>query len=419
LTAAPEPDRGNVKLDGLIHDHGPRTGSECRTSVARLTLSAFRCYRYRRLELGPQSVVLTGANGTGKTTILEALSLLAPGRGLRRASLNELKRLDAGGKRGDAVAADGGGWAVAARVRTPAGTFDIGTGPAPAAANAARERRRHVRIDAQPARAQTALAAVLGVSWLTPEMDRLFAEGAAARRRFLDRLVFGLDADHARRVSAYAAALQERARLLRSGSKDAAWLGALEETMAGHAVAVAAARRDLADRLSAEAMRAGAFPGAVLEVAGTVEGWLAENHAALDAERRLREALEQTRAADAELGGASVGPHRSDLVVRHARTGRLARACSTGEQKALLIAVVLAGARLQEAERGAAPLLLLDEVAAHLDVHHRAALFAEVAGIGGQAWYAGTDRSLFAPLAGSAQFVSLGQGPSPGGSAAD
>jgi len=377
--------------------------------VARLTLSAFRCYAYRRLELAPQAVVLTGANGSGKTTILEALSLLAPGRGLRRARLEELKRHEVGEAGASGVA--GGPWAVAARLRTPAGDVDVGTGLFATPSAPGRE-RRHVRIDAQPARAQSALAGIVGVTWLTPEMDRLFAEGASARRRFLDRLVFGLDPEHVRRVNAYETAMQERARLLRQGSADPLWLAALEETMAAHGVAVAAARRDLAERLSTEAAVAGAFPGAELEVAGTVEAWLAENRAALDVEVRLRDALRQARALDAEAGGASIGPHRSDLVVRHAGSGRPARACSTGEQKTLLIAIVLAAARLQQAERGAAPLLLLDEVAAHLDARHRGALFAEVAALGGQAWYAGTDRSVFAPLEGHAQFISLGQGPS-------
>ncbi len=390
------------------------------TSVARLTLSAFRCYVYQRFDVGSESVVLTGANGTGKTTVLEALSLLAPGRGLRRARLDELKRLgvDGGGDaHGASYGAGSGAWAVAAKVRTPSGERDIGTGLDSARASAGRE-RRHVRIDAQPARAHAVLASILTVSWLTPEMDRLFAEGGSARRRFLDRLVFGLDPDHARRVSAYEVAMQERSRLLRSGIGDAGWLTALEETMAAKAVAVAAARRDLAERLSGHTADRGYFAGATLAAVGTVEDWLAENRTALAVECRLREALEQARAVDAEVGGASIGPHRSDLVVRHAETGRLARICSTGEQKTLLIAVVLASARLQKAERGTAPLLLLDEVAAHLDARHRAALFAEVADLGAQAWYAGTDRTVFAPLTGSAQFVSLGQGSSADGTAA-
>ncbi len=396
------------KLDGFAYEQATQPDAGCKVSVARLTLSAFRCYAYRRLDLTPQAVVLTGANGSGKTTILEALSLLAPGRGLRRARLEELKRHEVG--QAGASAVGGGAWAVAARLRTPSGDVDVGTGLF--ATSAAGRERRHVRIDAQPARAQSALAGIVGVTWLTPEMDRLFTEGTSARRRFLDRLVFGLDPEHVRRVNAYETAMQERARLLRQGSADPAWLAALEETMAAHGVAVAAARRDIAERLSAEAAVAGAFPGAELEVAGALEAWLAEDRAALDVEVRLRDALRQARAADAEAGGAGVGPHKSDLVVRHARSGRPARACSTGEQKTLLIAIVLAAARLQQAERGAPPLLLLDEVAAHLDARHRGALFAEVAALGGQAWYAGTDRSVFAPLEGYAQFISLGQGPS-------
>ncbi|MGZ9106349.1 MAG: DNA replication/repair protein RecF, partial [Rhodoplanes sp.] len=378
------------KLDGLIYEHAKRPDVGCRVSVARLTLSAFRCYAYRRLDLEPQTVVLTGPNGSGKTTILEALSLLAPGRGLRRARLDELKREDRGAS-GEGKLPRDGAWAVAARLRTPSGEVDVGTGLIAGSAAGGRE-RRHVRIDAQPARAQSALAAVVGVTWLTPEMDRLFAEGTSARRRFLDRLVFGLDPDHVRRVNAYETAMQERSRLLRQGPADPAWLSALEETMAAHGVAVAAARRDIAERLSIEATHAGAFPGAELDASGTVETWLAENCSALDAECRLREALEQSRPLDAEAGGASVGPHKSNLVVRHALSGRPARACSTGEQKTLLIAIVLASARLQEAERGTAPLLLLDEVAAHLDARHREALFAEAAALRAQAWYAGTDR---------------------------
>ncbi|MBL8658639.1 MAG: DNA replication/repair protein RecF [Rhodospirillales bacterium] len=381
-------------------------------SVARLTLSAFRCYAYRRFEVAPASVVLTGPNGAGKTTVLEALSLLAPGRGLRRARLDELMRVDPAGD-----GTGGGAWAVAAKVRTPSGDTDIGTGLEPGLAGARRE-RRHVRIDAQPARAHASLASILTVSWLTPEMDRLFTEGASARRRFLDRLVFALDPDHARRVSAYESAMQERSRLLRSGAPDAGWLAALEETMAAGAVAVAAARLDLAERLNAHAAAGGFFAGATLAAAGTVEDWLAADRTALAVECRLREALEQARTVDAEAGGASIGPHRSDLVVRHSGSGRPARACSTGEQKMLLIAIVLAGARLQRSERGVAPLLLLDEVAAHLDARHRDALFAEVAALGTQAWYAGTDRTVFAPLAGRAQFISLGQESPAGGIAA-
>jgi DNA replication and repair protein RecF len=368
-------------------------------SVARLTLTDFRCYPRQRLETGPEPVVLTGSNGAGKTTLLEALSLLSPGRGLRRARLDEMGR-----RQGDGPAP---AWAVAARLRTANGTVDVGTGRIAGGSASARDRRQ-VRIDGQPAKSQAALAEVLGMTWVTPDMDRLFLEGTSSRRRFLDRLVFGVDPTHARRVGAYERALQQRARLLRrGGAADRTWLAALEDTMAASGVAVAAARRDVMARLSrVSAEGAGPFPGAVLEARGTVEQWLDEGPA-LSAEERLRAALEESRRADAEAGGAAVGPHKSDLRVRHLATGRSAAACSTGEQKALLIAVVLAGARVQMTEQGSVPVLLLDEVAAHLDARHRAALFDAVAALDAQAWYAGTDIGLFEPLKGRAQFFTV------------
>jgi DNA replication and repair protein RecF len=375
-----------------------RAGARQRVSVARLTLTDFRCYHRERLETGPEPVVLTGSNGAGKTTLLEALSLLSPGRGLRRARLDEM-----GQRQGDAPAP---AWAVAARLRTANGTVDVGTGRVAGGTASARDRRR-VRIDGQPAKTQAALAEILGMTWVTPEMDRLFVEGTSARRRFLDRLVFGVDPTHARRVGAYERALQQRARLLRRGAADPAWLAALEETMATSGVAVAAARRDVTARLSrASAEGAGPFPGAVVEARGMVEQWLDEGPA-LSAEDRLRAALEESRRTDAETGGAAVGPHKSDLRVRHLATGRSAAACSTGEQKALLIAVVLAGARVQMTEQGSVPVLLLDEVAAHLDARHRAALFDAVSALDAQAWYAGTDIGLFEPLKGRAQFFTV------------
>jgi DNA replication and repair protein RecF len=238
-------------------------------------------------------------------------------------------------------------------------------------------------------------------------MDRLFLDGTSARRRFLDRLVFGVDPTHAGRIGAYERALRQRARLLRQGAADPVWLAALEDTMATNGVAVSAARREVTARLSrASAEGASPFPGAVLEARGMVEQWLDEGPA-LSAEDRLRVALDGSRRADAEAGGAAFGPHKSDLRVRHMASGRSAAACSTGEQKALLIAIVLAGARVQMAEQGSVPVLLLDEVAAHLDARHRAALFEAVAALDAQAWYAGTDISVFEPLKGRAQFFAV------------
>jgi DNA replication and repair protein RecF len=290
-------------------------------------------------------------------------------------------------------------------MRCPHGTVDLVTGREAAAASLQRERRL-VKIDGQPVKSQTALVDVLGVTWLTPEMDRLFVEAAATRRRFFDRLVFGLDPGHAERVGAYEKAMRERSRLLRQGPFDAAWLAALEDIMARHGIAMAAGRKDTAERLSAIGSEALApFPGATIEIEG-VERWL-DDEPALAAENRLRAALEASRRIDAETGGAAEGPHKSDLVVRHGTTGRMAGTCSTGEQKALLIAIVLAGARAQAAARRALPLVLLDEIAAHLDRRHRAGLFDLVSAMGAQAWYTGTERSVFQPLAGQAQFLTV------------
>ena len=368
-----------------------------RMAVRRLTLTDFRSYPAARIETDPRPVVLTGPNGAGKTNLLEAVSLLVPGRGLRQARLSDLPRHGAAGP-----------WGVAARLDTPAGPVEIGTGGDPAAPEGTE--RRLVRINGAPARGQAALAAHVSAVWLTPQMDRLFLEGAAGRRRFLDRLVYGFDADHAARVSAYENAMRQRARLLREGPRDPSWLTALEEVMADRGVAVAAARLDLVDRLNAAAAEsAGPFPCGRARAAGTVEDWLVAAPAAA-AEARFRDALLRSRPRDGETGGAAVGPHRSDLEVADRARSMPAAQCSTGEQKALLIALVLAAARLQAAERGAAPLLLFDEVAAHLDAGRRAALFEEICALGAQAWLTGTEPDLFAPLDGRAQFFQVQDG---------
>lgn len=353
-------------------------------------MTRFRCYASVRLMPDARPVVLAGPNGAGKTNLLEAVSLLAPGRGLRRARLAEMDR------HGDA-----GGWGVAATVATPDGDVEIGTG------REAEGERRVVRINGEPARSQTALADFVSALWLTPDMDRLFREGAAARRRFLDRLVFGFDPAHAGRVTAYEQAMRERARLLAEGNRDDTWLSALEDTMAGRGVAIAAARLDMVQRLTrALAAATGPFPGVALTVEGSVEKWLGSGPA-LAAEDRLRDELRDARRHDTQTGTTSAGPHRSDLRARHVTKDMPADYCSTGEQKAMLIAIVLAEARLQAAERGVAPLLLLDEVAAHLDEERRSALFDVICGLPGQTWMTGTDASLFAPLGNRAQRYSV------------
>jgi DNA replication and repair protein RecF len=270
--------------------------------------------------------------------------------------------------------------------------------------------RRIVQIDGEPVRGQARLGERLGVLWLTPSMDRLFVEGPGGRRRFLDRLVLGLDPAHGSRVAAYEQALRERARLLRDGPRDPAWLTALEEVMAGQGVAVAAGRREAVQRLDRACAEAdGAFPRARLTLAGTVEGWLA-TMPALAAEAQFAALLAGNRQSDAETGATLLGPHRSDLHVGLAEKGIAAELASTGEQKALLISILLAHARLQQAVRGEPPLLLLDEVAAHLDASRRAALFDALLRLDGQAWLTGTDAALFAPLRREAQFLSVRDG---------
>ena len=408
-------------------------------AVRRLALTAFRSWRSVRLDVPARTVVLTGPNGAGKTNLLEALSLLAPGRGLRRARMAQLQRQ---GEADDAdsagpAAGPAAGWAVSARLDTPEGPRRAGTGRAPGHASGHASGhgsggtpetgagRRIVRIDGVPAKGQGDLAALGAVSWLTPEMDGLFTGPAAERRRFLDRLVAGFLPGHAAQVAAYEKAMRERNRLLREPGADPAWLDALEAAMAARGVAVAVARADFIARLaSACAGRVSAFPAPDLSLAdaedgaecgaGGVDG---SGGAALQAEDALRARLGASRDADAEAGRALAGPHRVDLAVRFAAAGASgpaadmpAAACSTGEQKALLIALVLAAARLQAVERGAAPLLLLDEVAAHLDRERRAALFDEIEGLGAQAWMTGTDAGLFDALRGRACFVAVENG---------
>lgn len=360
-------------------------------AVTRLTLTDFRSYARLRVDIASTPVVLTGPNGAGKTNVLEALSFLAPGKGLRRAKLTEPNRR-AGG-------VDAGQWAVAATVEARSCAHMIGTGRE---ADATAE-RRSVRVNGGTA-SQKDLSALLSLVWVTPEMDRLFMDGPSARRRFLDRLVFGFDPEHAGRVAAYEHVLRERARLLAEGSTDAAWLDALEDGLARHGIAVAAARAQTVARLDRAAGEGiGPFPAARIAMAGDLDRWL-EDMPALAAEDRLRETLRGARAHDAQAGGAIAGPHRADLAVRFVAKDRPAHECSTGEQKALLLSIILGVARELCHERGEPPVLLLDEVVAHLDGARRAALFDELAVLGVQAWLTGTDDELFAGLRGRAQF---------------
>jgi DNA replication and repair protein RecF len=383
----------------------------CAPAITRLQLQNFRSYDRADLRLdarlGSSIVVLTGPNGAGKTNLLEAISFLAPGRGLRRAPLAEVERING--------AASSSGWAVAATLETAGGPVTVGTGlerPAPGSGSGTGgPERRVLRIDGAPHRSHGALSELLTVAWLTPPMDRLFIEGAAGRRRFFDRLVQGHDSQHAARLGAYEHALRERARLLREGNgrAEASWLEALEDTMARQAVATAAARRALRDQLAqAVALGIGPFPAADLALDGELERAL-ESEPALAVEERFRAILAAQRPLDAETGTTTRGVHRTDLQVRHRAKDAPAARCSTGEQKALLIALQLAHARLLHATTGAAPVLLLDEIAAHLDETRRSALFEELLALSGQAWLTGTDPVLFRALGPAAAWISVAE----------
>ncbi len=362
-------------------------------TLTRLMLRDFRSYPALTLGLGGRVVVLTGENGAGKTNLLEAISLLGPGRGLRGARLADLARAAPEGRLP---------WAAAGRFRGPWGEFDIGTGTP----EGGPIERRGFRLDGQPVRGGADLADRVAAVWLTPQMDRLFQEGAGDRRRFLDRLAWALEPGHARQVAAYEGAMAQRNRLLAHGGlrvADPAWLSALEDAMARHGVALAAARRTLVARMNAVLAGGvtGAFPAAVLELLCPVAAAL-DGAPALAVEDRLRAEWEASRPRDAAAGAVLSGPHRADLGATHAAKGVPAALCSTGEQKALLVSIVLAHAALIAAARGFAPLLLLDEVAAHLDAPRREALFAALAALPAQAFLTGTDAAVFAPLRGVA-----------------
>ena len=376
-------------------------------AITRLILTDFRNYAHLKIETDERPVILTGHNGSGKTNLLEAISFLTPGRGLRRAKLAEAANVNGGG-----------GWTVAADVRSRAGESTIGTGLVNSAAEAENREtgdRRSVKIDGQNMSGGAALSDYLKVSWLTPQMDRLFQEGPGGRRRFLDRLTFGFDVGHGKRTTTFEKVMRERNRLLKEGRPDPHWLGSLERTLAETGTAIAAARVETVTRLNtaveATEDRPGtsAFPKAILSVHGLLEDWLQEM-SALATEDLYREKLAAARRLDAAAGSTTLGPHRSDLEVLHKDKNLPAGLCSTGEQKALLISIILGDARLQASVQGQAPVLLLDEITAHLDHKRRVALFDEIEAMKTQAWMTGTDYALFSDLGERAQFLTVDNG---------
>jgi DNA replication and repair protein RecF len=361
--------------------------------VRRLTLADFRSYAQARCEIDGKLVVLCGENGAGKTNALEALSMFSAGRGLRRAELAECAR------HGGA-----GGYAVSIELVNDDATTQLGHGLSV-------DGERQFRIERAPVASARAFADHLRVLWLTPAMDGLFAGPAGDRRRFLDRLALGVDADHGARVSRLERALRNRNKLLEEGTADRRWLDAAEQEIAALGVAVAAARVETVSRLRAIIAdgREGPFPRAEVAIDGEVENRLTEA-SALAVEEWMRHTLAATRRRDAAAGRTLTGPQTSDLAVRHAARDMAARDCSTGEQKALLMGLTLAHARLVAAMTGRAPLLLLDEVAAHFDPKRRAALYDELETLGGQVWMTGADPALFETLRDRATMLSVSAG---------
>jgi DNA replication and repair protein RecF len=368
--------------------------------IGRLTLTNFRSYHAASLTAGAGPVVLVGPNGAGKTNLIETISFLSPGRGLRRATLEEV-----------AFAEGDGSWAVAAEVDGALGLATLGTGLEPAGRNGAGDNRK-CRIDREPVASAAAFADHLGVVWLTPAMDGLFSGPATERRRFLDRLTLATDAGHNSRVNALERSLRSRNRLLESPNPDTQWLDAVEHETAEIAVAVAAARAQtvsrLADALAADDDRA-PFPSATIALDGWIEAALPTTPA-IELEDGYRAVLKANRARDAAAGRTLDGPHLSDLRVTHPAKGIAAADASTGEQKALLIRLVLAHAALIADTSGFAPVLLLDEVVAHLDPVRRRALYDWIERLDAQVWMTGADPAAFGDIAARAEVFEVSPG---------
>ncbi|QKV19520.1 DNA replication/repair protein RecF [Oricola thermophila] len=368
--------------------------------LSSLKLTAFRNYASLSVAFEPGHVVLSGPNGAGKTNLLEAVSFLSPGRGLRRAQLADV-----------AKAGTQSGFAVHATLERGGESYEIGTGTAYGDAG-----QRRLRINGTNAKSADELLDLARIIWLTPAMDGLFTGPASDRRRFLDRMVLAIDPAHGRRAADYEKAMRQRNRLLEEppGSQTDAWLAATEAQVAALGSAIIAARQELAGLLSAiiaERRESGdPFPTAVLAIEGELETAAREGAAAGEIEERLIADYREGRYRDRAAGRTLTGPHRAEFAIRHAQKDMPAAQCSTGEQKALLVGLVLAHAALTRTVSGMAPIMLLDEIAAHLDPARRAALFDRIDAVGGQAFMTGTDRSLFEALGERAQYLRVENG---------
>jgi DNA replication and repair protein RecF len=368
-------------------------------TVLRLTLNNFRNYHAASLETGAKTIVLVGPNGAGKTNLIEAISFFVPGRGLRRANLDEV-----------AFSEGDGSWAAAAEIEGALGLATLGTGIERPLEEGATVLRK-CRIDREPVGSAAAFADHLRVVWLVPAMDTLFVGAPSERRRFLDRLALAVDAEHGSRVNALERSLRSRNRLLEEARPDTHWLDAVEHETAELAVAVAGQRVETVSRLDGvlASRKGSAFPPAEIALDGWMEKLIPE-HPAIEIEERYRAVLRDNRARDAAAGRTSDGPHLTDLKVTYAHKGIAAADASTGEQKALLIGLVLAHGRLIAEMTGFAPILLLDEIVAHLDPARRAALHVELAQLGGQVWMTGADPALFVEVGDDAMIVEVASG---------
>ena len=353
--------------------------------LKELTLSHFRSHKALKLTLDDRPVAIYGANGAGKTNILEAVSMLSPGRGLRRATADEITR------KPEAL-----GWKVTAILQSLHQMHEIETWSEGGAS-------RSVLIDSKTA-SQVALGRIARILWLVPSMDRLWTEGAEGRRRFLDRMTMSFEPSHAQSVLTYEKAMRERNRLLKDNQRDGAWYGALETQMAQAGAQIHANRQSaLLQLVTAQEAAETSFPTATLTLIHP------EGSAGFDDEDGLMSALRNSRPRDLLVGRTLIGPHRADLFAEYTAKGVPARDCSTGEQKALLVSLILANARALKAEIGASPILLLDEVAAHLDADRRAALYDEICALGAQAWMTGTGAELFDALGDRAMYLEVNE----------
>ncbi|MBA4274093.1 MAG: DNA replication/repair protein RecF [Alphaproteobacteria bacterium] len=371
--------------------------SNVNSAITHIWLENFRNYRLLELDVGCKPVVLIGRNGSGKTNVLEAISLFSPGRGIRKSSLREM----------DNRASGNAAWTVAATLTKPDIEHQLATGRD----GEASIDKRILKIDGTRERGQASLCRYLSVTWLTPQMDTLFLEGGSARRKLLDRLVYAFDPEHAERVSAYEQAMRERNRLLYDRNADPYWLSVLEQQMAQHAIAITIAREDTLARIREQmAIAKHPFAKASWYLVGTIEAWLGKGMSALECEANYAERLKALRAADASANRATEGAHRSRLEVIHSGKDMPAEQCSTGEQKSMLVSLLLNHASARASWCSEPPILLLDEVVAHLDVEHRKELFDAMLEGGMQTWMTGTEASDFQGLEQVAAWVQVDDG---------